>query len=58
LLTGLYALPFDLSTDLAPVILIDSEPLLIVGRKDLPATIRDVPIRRPRRSAGGRSSRR
>lgn len=34
---GLYALPFDLLRDLEPVILIGSEPLLIVGRKDLPA---------------------
>lgn len=34
---GLYALPFDLLKDLAPVILIGSEPLLIVGRKSLPA---------------------
>ena len=34
---GLYALPFDLLTDLEPVILIGSEPLLIVGRKSLPA---------------------
>ena len=34
---GLYALPFDLLRDLEPVILIGNEPLLIVGRKDLPA---------------------
>jgi tripartite-type tricarboxylate transporter receptor subunit TctC len=34
---GLYALPFDLLNDLEPVILIGSEPLLIVGRKGLPA---------------------
>jgi tripartite-type tricarboxylate transporter receptor subunit TctC len=34
---GLYALPFDLLADLEPVILIGSEPLLIVGRKSLPA---------------------
>jgi tripartite-type tricarboxylate transporter receptor subunit TctC len=34
---GLYALPFDLLTDLEPVIQIGSEPLLIVGRKGLPA---------------------
>lgn len=34
---GLYALPFDLFTALEPVILIGSEPLLIVGKKDLPA---------------------
>jgi tripartite-type tricarboxylate transporter receptor subunit TctC len=33
---GLYALPFDLLKDLEPVIEIGSEPLLIVGRKDLP----------------------
>jgi tripartite-type tricarboxylate transporter receptor subunit TctC len=34
---GLYALQFDLLKDLEPVILIGSEPLLIVGRKSLPA---------------------
>ena len=34
---GLYALPFDLLKDLEPVIEIGSEPLLIVGKKDLPA---------------------
>jgi tripartite-type tricarboxylate transporter receptor subunit TctC len=34
---GLYALPFDLLRDLEPVIQIGSEPLLIVGRKSLPA---------------------
>jgi tripartite-type tricarboxylate transporter receptor subunit TctC len=34
---GLYKLPFNLLTDLDPVILIGSEPLLIVGRKSLPA---------------------
>jgi len=34
---GLYALSFDLLKDLSPVILIGSEPLLIVGKKDLPA---------------------
>ena len=34
---GLYALQFDLLSDLEPVILIGSEPLLIVGRKSLPA---------------------
>ena len=34
---GLYALPFDLLKDLEPVILIGSEPLLIVGRNSLPA---------------------
>jgi tripartite-type tricarboxylate transporter receptor subunit TctC len=34
---GLYSLPFDLLKDLEPIILIGSEPLLIVGRKSLPA---------------------
>ena len=34
---GLYTLPFDLLRDLAPIIEIGSEPLLIVGKKDLPA---------------------
>ena len=34
---GLYALPFNLLTDLEPIILIGSEPLLIVGKKSLPA---------------------
>jgi tripartite-type tricarboxylate transporter receptor subunit TctC len=34
---GLYALSFDLLKDLEPVILIGSEPLLIVGKKSLPA---------------------
>jgi tripartite-type tricarboxylate transporter receptor subunit TctC len=34
---GLYTLPFDLLTDLEPVILIGSEPLLMAGRKTLPA---------------------
>jgi tripartite-type tricarboxylate transporter receptor subunit TctC len=34
---GLYALPFDLLKDLEPVIHIGSEPLLIVGKKGLPA---------------------
>jgi tripartite-type tricarboxylate transporter receptor subunit TctC len=34
---GLYALQFDLLRDLAPVIEIGSEPLLIVGKKSLPA---------------------
>jgi tripartite-type tricarboxylate transporter receptor subunit TctC len=34
---GLYALPFDLLQDLEPVIQIGSEPLLIVGKKSLPA---------------------
>jgi tripartite-type tricarboxylate transporter receptor subunit TctC len=35
---GLYNLPFDLLKDLDPIILIGSEPLLIVGKKDLPVT--------------------
>jgi tripartite-type tricarboxylate transporter receptor subunit TctC len=34
---GLYALSFDLLRDLEPVIQIGSEPLLIVGKKNLPA---------------------
>jgi tripartite-type tricarboxylate transporter receptor subunit TctC len=34
---GLYALSFDLLKDLDPVIYIGSEPLLIVGKKALPA---------------------
>jgi tripartite-type tricarboxylate transporter receptor subunit TctC len=34
---GLYNLPFDLLRDLEPVIYIGSEPLLIAGRKSLPA---------------------
>src|SRR5476651_908840 len=34
---GLYALQFDLLNDLEPVIQIGSEPLLVVGRKSLPA---------------------
>ena len=34
---GLYALPFDLLKDLDPIIYIGSEPLLIAGRKNLPA---------------------
>lgn len=34
---GLYDLPFNLLTDLDPVIMIGSEPLLIVAKKDLPA---------------------
>jgi tripartite-type tricarboxylate transporter receptor subunit TctC len=34
---GLYALQFDLLKDLDPVIQIGSEPLLIVGKKNLPA---------------------
>ena len=34
---GLYVLPFDLLKDLEPIIQIGSEPLLIVGKKNLPA---------------------
>ena len=34
---GLYNLQFDLLKDLEPIILIGSEPLLIVGKKSLPA---------------------
>ncbi|WP_146688704.1 Bug family tripartite tricarboxylate transporter substrate binding protein [Bradyrhizobium canariense] len=34
---GLYILPFDLLKDLEPIILIGSEPLLIVGKNSLPA---------------------
>ncbi len=34
---GLYALPFDLINDLDPIILIASEPLVIVGKKGLEA---------------------
>jgi tripartite-type tricarboxylate transporter receptor subunit TctC len=34
---GLYHLPFDLLKDLEPIILIGSEPLLIVGKKSFPA---------------------
>ena len=38
MLTGcLYTLSFDLLKDLEPIILIGSEPLLIVGKKSLPA---------------------
>ena len=33
---GLYQLPFDLLTDLEPIMQIGSEPLLIVGKKSLP----------------------
>jgi tripartite-type tricarboxylate transporter receptor subunit TctC len=33
---GLYKLPYDLLTDLEPIILIGSEPLLIAGKKALP----------------------
>lgn len=35
---GLYKLPFDILTDLDPVIMIGSEPLLIVAKKDFPAS--------------------
>jgi tripartite-type tricarboxylate transporter receptor subunit TctC len=34
---GLYKLPFDLLRDLEPIILIGSEPLLLVGKKSFPA---------------------
>ena len=34
---GLYNLPFDLTKDLEPIIYIGSEPLLIAGKKALPA---------------------
>jgi len=34
---GMYELPFDLLTELEPVIMIGSEPLAIVAKKDLPA---------------------
>jgi tripartite-type tricarboxylate transporter receptor subunit TctC len=34
---GLYKLPYDLLTDLDPIILIGSEPLLLAGKKTLPA---------------------
>ena len=37
LLGGLYPLQFDLINDIAPVLLIASEPLMIVGKKALPA---------------------
>jgi tripartite-type tricarboxylate transporter receptor subunit TctC len=37
LIGGLYALPFDLIKDLEPIILIGSEPLMIVGKTSLPA---------------------
>ncbi len=37
LLGGLYPLQFDLIDDLAPILLIASEPLMIVGKKTLPA---------------------
>jgi tripartite-type tricarboxylate transporter receptor subunit TctC len=35
---GLYKLQFDLFRDLEPVILIGAEPLLIIGRKNFPAS--------------------
>jgi len=38
LIGGLYALPFDLLTDLAPIAELAAEPLLIVIRSSLPAT--------------------
>jgi tripartite-type tricarboxylate transporter receptor subunit TctC len=34
---GLYTLPFDLLNDLEPIAQLAAEPLLVVGRKDLPA---------------------
>jgi tripartite-type tricarboxylate transporter receptor subunit TctC len=34
---GLYSLPFDILNDLDPVILIGSEPLMILGKKAMPA---------------------
>src|SRR6201992_4174521 len=34
---GLYKLPFDLLKDLDPIILIGSEPLMIVAKKSFPA---------------------
>jgi tripartite-type tricarboxylate transporter receptor subunit TctC len=37
LLGGLYPLPFDLLNDIAPVMMIASEPLMIVGKKNLAA---------------------
>jgi len=37
LIGGLYALPFDLLNDLEPVAQLAAEPLLIVGKKSLPA---------------------
>jgi tripartite-type tricarboxylate transporter receptor subunit TctC len=38
LLGGLYPLQFDLVSDLAPILLIASEPLMIVGKKNFPAS--------------------
>jgi tripartite-type tricarboxylate transporter receptor subunit TctC len=37
LIGGLYPLPFDLLNDIDPIIMIGSEPLLIVAKKDFPA---------------------
>jgi tripartite-type tricarboxylate transporter receptor subunit TctC len=37
LLGGLYPLQFDVINDPAPILMIASEPLMIVGKKDLPA---------------------
>jgi tripartite-type tricarboxylate transporter receptor subunit TctC len=37
LLGGLYPLQFDVINDPAPILMITSEPLMIVGKKDLPA---------------------
>jgi tripartite-type tricarboxylate transporter receptor subunit TctC len=37
LLGGLYPLQFDVIDDPAPILMIASEPLMIVGKKDLPA---------------------
>jgi tripartite-type tricarboxylate transporter receptor subunit TctC len=37
LIGALYALPFDLAKDLQPIAQLASEPLLIVGRKTMPA---------------------
>src|SRR6202000_223749 len=34
---GLYKLPFDLLKDLDPIIVIGSEPLLLIGKKSFPA---------------------
>ncbi len=43
LIGGLYPLPFDLVADFEPIAQIASEPLLIVGRKSLPAIdLRDL----------------
>src|SRR5262249_28900327 len=37
LIGALYALPFDLLKDFEPIVMLASEPLLIVGRKNFPA---------------------